>query len=422
MAGGGGIVRARDELQRGWEWPDWTFGRPATTRRDRFGAVVGPSVFLFFLFQPMSEAFNPSHPGWWRGLVIGTVVGYGAVYTIGASRANTYDLSHRERMLWIAVMAVFPIFLALLLGPGSLVFATYVISAALMSLPRNAGALLGIGFVAALAIGTRILAGHVDWTSVWVLGVLTVSMFAFNALVAAIRQLKVAQVQIAKMAVAEERSRLARDLHDVLGHSLTTITVKAGLARRVLESSSDRERAIAEVRDVEELARQAMAEVRATVSGYRTPSLGAELVGARAALQAAGIAADLPHAVDNVTARLHEAFAYVVREGVTNVVRHSGATRCEVRFGENWVEIRDNGRACGDAVSRSRENGGGHGLSGLAERLASVDGTIDAAPLPEGGFLLKAAAKTPGKPRVEAGRDEPVPGVTAAAQPWAGMA
>ena len=415
-------MRARDELNRGWEWPDWTFGKPPTKRRERIGAAVGPSVFLIFLGQPVSEAFDPGHSGWWRALIIATVAGYAVTYTSSMVRGNTRKLPHRERALWIAGLAVFPICLALLLGPGALIFSTYVISAGLMCLPRNAGALVGFGFLFALAFGTRISTGAVNWTDVWVLGVLTTSMFAFNALIAAIRQLKKAQVEMAKMAVAEERSRLARDLHDVLGHSLTTITVKAGLARRVLESSTDRERAIAEVRDVEELARQAMAEVRATVSGYRTPSLAAELVGARAALQAAGIAADLPHAVDNVAAGLNETFAYVVREGVTNIVRHSGATRCEVRFGENWVEIRDNGRACGDAVTKSRESGGGHGLSGLAERLASVEGTVDAGPLPEGGFLLKVTAKTPAKSRVEAKRDEPVAGVTPTVQQWAGMA
>jgi two-component system sensor histidine kinase DesK len=416
------MVRARDALNRGWEWPNWTFGKPPSTRRERLGAAVGPSIFLVFLIEPLSEAFGTSHPVWWRVAVIATVVGYSATYTIALARGNTCKLAHNERIWWIAGLSVFPILLAVLGGPDSLIFATYVISAALMCLPRNAGFLIGLGFAVALAIGTKMADGSINWTSVWVLFVLTLAMFSFNALISTIRQLKKAQVDMAKMAVAEERSRLARDLHDVLGHSLTTITVKAGLARRVLESSTDRERAIAEVRDVEELARQAMAEVRATVSGYRTPSLAAELVGARAALQAAGIAADLPQAVDDVAPGLPETFAYVVREGVTNVLRHSGATRCEVRLGENWVEIRDNGTACGDAVSRSRENGGGHGLSGLAERLAVVDGTIDAGPLPEGGFLLKVTATTPVKPKATA--DEPseqVPGVTQSAQHWVAL-
>lgn len=415
------MVGARELVNRGWDWPDWTFGKPPSTRRERFGAAAGPSIFLFFLFEPVSEAFDTSRPGWWRALVIAVVVGYALSYTVVLARGNTHNLGHRQRVVWIAWLALFPIALAVLLGPSALIYSTYVITSAMMCLPRNAGMLVAGGFVLGLGVSSRIVNGGIDWSNVWVLVVLALAMFAFIALVSAIRQLKKAQVEMAKMAVAEERSRLARDLHDVLGHSLTTITVKAGLARRVLETSADRERAIAEVRDVEELARQAMAEVRATVSGYRTPSLAAELVGARAALQAAGIAADLPHAVDNVTAGLREAFAYVVREGVTNVIRHSGATRCEVRFGENSVEVRDNGRACGDTVSRSRENGGGHGLTGLAERLAAVEGTIDAGPLPEGGFLLKVSAKTPVKPKTSLD-EAAVRGLTPAAQHWVEMA
>lgn len=177
---------------------------------------------------------------------------------------------------------------------------------------------------------------------------------------------------------------MARDLHDVLGHSLTTITVKAGLARRILESSGDRDQAVAELRDVEHLSRTALSEVRSTVSGYRKASLPAELVGARAALAAAEITADLPHAVDNVPAELQEPFAYVLREGVTNVIRHSNAQRCEVRLGESWIEVRDDGTSPG-------ESGSGHGLSGLSERLAKVGGSLSAGPGPSGGFVVRAS-------------------------------
>jgi two-component system sensor histidine kinase DesK len=201
---------------------------------------------------------------------------------------------------------------------------------------------------------------------------------------------------VAALAVEEERARLSRDLHDVLGHSLTTITVKAGLARRVLESGAGRDRAIDEVADVEHLARQALSEVRATVSGYRKASLPAELAGARAALRAADIAADLPHAVDNVPVPLQEPFAYVLREAVTNVIRHSGASRCEVRLGDTWIEVVDDGH--GSAVDGGRH---GHGLTGLAERLAPLGGTLDAGSGENGGFRVHATVP------VRAGEREP---------------
>jgi two-component system sensor histidine kinase DesK len=282
----------------------------------------------------------------------------------------------------------------MLLGASYLTFFTYAISPALMLLPANIGLAFGFACSATLLVATRIADGTTDWGSEFTLIVLTMAMFAFGRLFRTVRELRATQGKMARLAVAEERSRLARDLHDVLGHSLTTITVKAGLARRVLETSTDRQRAIEEVRGVEELARQAMTEVRATVSGYRTASLPAELVGARAALSAAGIVADLPQAVDNASAGLHATFAYVLREGVTNVIRHSGASRCEVRFGDTWLEVRDNGRSAADVVGSSRASGGGHGLSGLAERVAVIDGTVDAGPLPEGGFMLRVSVPT----------------------------
>ncbi|MBD3136275.1 hypothetical protein IEI92_08245 [Microbispora bryophytorum] len=197
-------------------------------------------------------------------------------------------------------------------------------------------------------------------------------------------QLGQAREEIEALAAAAERDRLARDLHDVLGHSLTTITVKTGLARRMLESGGDPEHALAELRDVERLSRQAHSEVRLTVSGRRRPSLAVELAGARAALRAAGISAVLPPSADRVPAELAEPFAYVLREGVTNVIRHSGATRCEVLLGDGWLEVRDNGP--GRNAARP-----GNGLTGLAERLRAVGGRVEAGPVPAGGFRLRAS-------------------------------
>jgi two-component system sensor histidine kinase DesK len=198
-------------------------------------------------------------------------------------------------------------------------------------------------------------------------------------------ELALARDEIRTLAVAEERTRVARDLHDVLGHSLTTITVKAGLARRILESSGDVQRALAEVHDVERLTRLALTEIRATVSGYRQVSLPAEIAGARAALVAAGIDADLPQAVDDVPGELQEPFGYVLREGVTNVIRHSGASRVEIRLGQSWIEVADNGT--GSSIPDSHD---GNGLRGLRERLARVDGRLTTRPGGAGGFVLRA--------------------------------
>jgi two-component system sensor histidine kinase DesK len=238
-------------------------------------------------------------------------------------------------------------------------------------------------------IATNVQHGSPDFRSALILIVLTVAMFAIRGFANKAGELELARDEIRTLAVAEERARVARDLHDVLGHSLTTITLKAGLARRIMESSPDIDRALAEVHDVERLSRQALTEIRATVSGYRKVSLPAEIAGAKAALLAAGIDADLPQAVDDVPGELQEPFGHVLREGVTNVIRHSGASRCQIRLGQSWIEIEDNGT--GPSTVDSHD---GNGLAGLRERLAKVDGRLTAAPRGEGGFLLRADVST----------------------------
>jgi two-component system, NarL family, sensor histidine kinase DesK len=386
-------VDTMDEKFDGWAWPNWNSNPDGPdrvrTRREKVLGVLWPAFFLFYLAQPVSTVLGGHYPRWQTIAVLAMAIVYALSYLVVCVRAQCS--SHLIRVLMIVWLSLFPIGMSLILGADTLTFFTYAITPALMILPANIGAGFGVACTVALLVATWVADGAPNWGNALILMVLTAAMFAFGGLFRTVRELRATQGKMARLAVAEERSRLARDLHDVLGHSLTTITVKAGLARRVLETSTDRERAIAEVRDVEKLARQAMTEVRATVSGYRTASLPAELVGARAALSAAEIAADLPQAVDNVTAALQEMFAYVLREGVTNVIRHSGASRCEVRLGDTWLEVRDNGRSAADAVCSSRASGGGHGLSGLAERVEVIDGTVEAGPLPEGGFMLRVS-------------------------------
>ncbi len=231
----------------------------------------------------------------------------------------------------------------------------------------------------------------------------TLAMFFMANLVRAIRRLERANTEIAVLAVTSERERVARDLHDLLGHSLTTITVKAGLARRVLESSGDIPRAVEEIREVEGLTRSALSDVRATVSEYREVSLSAEIVGARAALRAAEMDADLPHAVDNVAPEFQNTFGYVLREAITNVLRHSGASHVKVKLGRNWLEIEDDGKAAN--VQR------GNGLRGLQERLDAIEGTLSTSVRPGGGLLVRAEVPEPEAKVVPAVRAEPAGGL-----------
>jgi two-component system sensor histidine kinase DesK len=193
--------------------------------------------------------------------------------------------------------------------------------------------------------------------------------------------LAIARSQIARLAAENERSRIARDLHDLLGHSLTAITVKAGLAARL--GNSDPPRAIREISEVEALARRSLADVRAAVGNYRDVTLAGELASGRELLRAAGIAADLPRAVEVVDPTHQELFGWVVREGLTNVVRHAHAHSCTVRLSQSSVEILD------DGVGGS--NTSGNGLSGLRERVSAVGGVVDVGPIDPTGWCLRVS-------------------------------
>jgi two-component system sensor histidine kinase DesK len=195
------------------------------------------------------------------------------------------------------------------------------------------------------------------------------------------RALAEARAELARLAAENERFRIARDLHDLLGHSLTTITVKAGLARRLGEA--DPALALPEIAAVEALARRSLADVRAAVANYRDVSLAGELATGRELLRAAGITADLPRAVDVVDPAHQELFGWVVREGFTNIVRHAHASSCAVRLAASSVEIVDDG--VGGAA------GPGNGLAGLRERVAAAGGVVEAGPLQPAGWRLRAS-------------------------------
>jgi two-component system sensor histidine kinase DesK len=206
---------------------------------------------------------------------------------------------------------------------------------------------------------------------------------AGRLLIQANQQLSLAREQIARLAVGEERLRFARDLHDLIGHSLSVIALKSELAGRLIKTTPGL--AAHEVEDIEKVARDALREVREAVAGYRQPTLGAELAGAHEALTAAGIEyhvdqdhAPLPPAVEAV-------LAWTVREGVTNVMRHSQAKRCAIRIsnqdGRATVEVVDNG--LGGTLQP------GSGLRGLRERVLERGGTLTAEPLPHEGFRLR---------------------------------
>ncbi|MGW4772266.1 sensor histidine kinase [Nocardia sp. NPDC004278] len=187
--------------------------------------------------------------------------------------------------------------------------------------------------------------------------------------------------QRAELAIVEERNRVARDVHDILGHSLTVITVKTELAQRLIDV--DLTRAKAEMADVERLAREALAGVRDTVGGLREVTLRGELANARTALTAAGIDAALPDVAQLPAIRDSELFGWVLREAVTNVIRHSAARHCTVIVTGTGIDVVDDGRGIGKPES-------GSGLSGLRERVRAAGGTLTLSSPEGGGVRVRA--------------------------------
>jgi two-component system sensor histidine kinase DesK len=238
------------------------------------------------------------------------------------------------------------------------------------------------GYTLAATFGpTLVPSWHAGAQYTWLvtLPLVALAMWGFFGIIETNVALAAARAEVARLAAENERTRIARDLHDLLGHSLTAITVKAGLARRLAEHGEP-DRAATEISEVERLARRTLADVRAAVAGHREITLAGELATAREVLRAAGILAELPGSVDIVDPALSELFGWVVREGITNVVRHSRATHCTVTLGPGSVEIVDDGPGSGTSDA-------GTGLVGLRERVAACGGTVDVATLHPGWRL-----------------------------------
>lgn len=222
---------------------------------------------------------------------------------------------------------------------------------------------------------------------------------AILSLTEAVRELRAAREELARRAVEEERLRFSRDLHDLLGHTLSVIVVKSEAARRLAPRNMDA--ALLQITDIESVGRQALTEIREAVTGYRQGSLATELDRADSVLTAADITPAIRRSGPPLPAPAEALLGWVVREAVTNVVRHSGAARCEITV-EGTVEgtgervrlsVSDDGTGV-QCTPPARPDVGGTGLKGLKERLAAAGGSLEAGPTPRGGFLVTAELPT----------------------------
>ncbi|MFJ9564855.1 sensor histidine kinase [Streptomyces fuscichromogenes] len=272
--------------------------------------------------------------------------------------------------------------------------------------------LLGLATGAALrgeqlrwaGVAVAVLAGAVSaardgWSGLniayatWISTMVTAAILGLSE---AVRELRAAREQLAHQAVEKERLRFSRDLHDLLGHTMSVIVVKSEAARRL--APRDMDAALAQITDIESVGRQALTEIREAVTGYREGSLGTELDRARSVLDAAGVEPVVGRSGAPLAPQTEALLGWVVREAVTNVVRHSGASRCEITVDGNAERVRltvaDNGAATGPADGPRPEGVGGTGLRGLTERLAAAGGSLRAGPAPRGGFTVTAELPT----------------------------
>jgi two-component system sensor histidine kinase DesK len=214
-------------------------------------------------------------------------------------------------------------------------------------------------------------------------------VFVIKRMIGYIYQLRETQAALAETAVAEERLRFSRDLHDLLGHTLSLVVVKAEVVRRLLPL--DQEAAAKEAADIETIGRNALAEVREAVTGYRERSFADELDGARTALADAGIAVTVREAGTPLAPPADALFGWAVREGVTNILRHSHARNCEivVHRTESDATLRITDDGVGTPV-KDLDESHGNGLRGLTERLTAAGGDLRLERPDRGGFQVVA--------------------------------
>lgn len=318
----------------------------------------------FFILQPIVDHVSRNV---WIADALGTIVFLFLFF--GMFRAK------QSGQGWFYLFGIF--FLGIVFTPINGSAATFFIYTSAFA-PFLAETELGALKVQAMVVATAALECrllHLSWWFLFYAGGLAAAIGAGNIFFAqrnrANRKLRMAHAEIEHLAKVAERERIARDLHDVLGHTLSVIILKSELAGKLIDR--DPERAKAEIGDVERTSRAALADVRSTIRGYRSHSLEAELKQAKATLETAGVAVKSEELEVSLTPAQESLVALLVREAVTNVVRHARARNCQLRLapvnGSCLLEIEDDGRG-GLEIE-------GNGLRGMRERVQALGGTLE---------------------------------------------
>lgn len=301
--------------------------------------------------------------------------------------------AYLEARATTVVFIVLSVTIALLGGEhGGVWLAPFIYTSAYVSgcfPPRWALPLAGFLLLLILAIGQLDkLDGYAVGQAVFLVTTVSIVVICVSHVFRTSGELRIAREEIARLAVTAERLRIARDLHDLLGHNLSLIALKSELAKRLVGVAP--ERVTTEIEDIEQVARTTLQEVREAVASYRQPTLASELHAAQEILAAAGIAYRYKgdeHVLSAVPQSSEMILAWTVREGVTNVIRHSRAHYCLVCITRDTQELRV--EVINDGLSPAcGYESAGNGLRGLAERVKALDGQFEAGPVRPGGFRL----------------------------------
>lgn len=340
------------------------------SERDVLVDVLYPSIWLIFLVFPLVALFQTQPDAGPRILGLLALAAFAIVYVVSWWRPHPFGgFGHRATTaVWLAALTGCLSLLVPLIDGGVSGMVPFLVAVLVFRLPLRE-ALIAAVVLDALVVALLVLVWpeHLGWAVPVVLGSTVMLVVVRSVVDREDRGRAVAE----QLRLSRQREALGRDVHDLLGHSLTVITLKTELARRLLEK--DPQRAAVELDEVLRLSREATSEVRLAVGRLRSPEWPAQIASVRSALQAAGVEAELP-APESVPAAEQTLLAWCLREAVTNVVRHAQATRCSIRAEPGLLVVED------DGVGLPREPASGNGLRGMRERVQQAGGRLSLDP------------------------------------------
>ncbi|HTR90191.1 MAG TPA: histidine kinase [Trebonia sp.] len=394
------------------------------TRAGRMLGIVFTGIWLAYLIGPVVDLITQHYTPVQRAAGLSIIVAFCAIYV---TLVPNWPSSPRYAHAGLAALAALAAAACVLFGGmGAASLWIFVSSASGLLVASHRWAARVVVAVSVCYV-VFCYTGHVSMTDflsnllpVMFLGMVMIGLRRGVELTIELRR---AREEVVQLAASEERLRLARDMHDLTGQSLSMITLKSELAARLLgrlPASADRDRARDEVEQVAAVSRQTLKDIREAISGYRRPTLAVEIITARTALASAGITArddaDLTLLSGTFDREAEAALAWCLREAVTNVIRHSGATTCDISLTRRGstieLQVHDDGHgliadAAASAASAADEGAveparagltahssigqaAGSGLRGISERLSAVEGTLKLQPAANPGFCLTA--------------------------------